>query len=271
MDAKIKYAISIVLLIWSSGWVVASEIAQGMNPSVTQEVAREVKIAVGRSIPPYVIHESDSGMELEIVREVLAFNGYTLKPVYLPRPQVLRRFKTSQKNHRVDGAIPITEAYGLKNVFYSDSHITYQNVAVSLAENQYTIETIADLSNHSVIAFKHAKKFLGPEFHDMADANPRYKEFAQQKLQVTALFKRRIQVVVLDINIYKYYLKQITRADTSLPTVIHPIFPANHYKVGFRHSDLRDDFNSGLQALKSSGRYQEILNRYVDKTVNTLQ
>ena len=37
--------------------------------------AREVKMAFGEKIPPYCIPESDSGIELDIMREALAVRG----------------------------------------------------------------------------------------------------------------------------------------------------------------------------------------------------
>jgi len=35
------------------------------------------------------------------------------------------------------------------------------------------------------------------------------------------------------------------------------------YRPVFKSQEIRDDFNEGLQALKSSGRYQEIFDAYL--------
>ncbi|WP_199244036.1 hypothetical protein [Bacterioplanes sanyensis] len=41
------------------------------------------------------------------------------------------------------------------------------------------------------------------------------------------------------------------------------VFPPTDYKVAFRNVGHRDDFNAGLAAIKSSGRYQEIMDSYL--------
>jgi polar amino acid transport system substrate-binding protein len=50
--------------------------------------AGELKVAIGLSLPPYVISESNSGFELDLVREALAKAGYAIKPVYMDFGQV---------------------------------------------------------------------------------------------------------------------------------------------------------------------------------------
>ena len=46
--------------------------------------SRSIKMAVGLSLAPYVIPETNSGISLEIVMGALKLKGYTLDPIYVP-------------------------------------------------------------------------------------------------------------------------------------------------------------------------------------------
>ncbi len=222
--------------------------------------ADNLKVAVGLALPPYVIQDNNSGMELDIVREALKMSGHTIEPVYLPFARVTKSLEDKQ----VDAALTVTEASGIANVHFSEPHITYQNVAVSLADKSLQIQSVADLSNHSVIAFQNAVKYLGPDFANMASANKRYSEKAKQSKQITMLFGGRVESVVMDINIFKYFRAAEKQVDTSSQVNIHEIFPPTHYKVGFLNASHRDQFNEGLKKLKASGQYDAIIKSYVN-------
>jgi len=223
-------------------------------------MAETLKVAVGLALPPYVIQESDSGMELDIVREALKLSGHSIEPVYLP----FARVSKSLQDKQVDAALTVTEASGLSNVHFSESHITYQNAAVSLASKGFKIDTVSDLAGHSVIAFQNAEKYLGDSFAKMAESNNRYSEKAKQSNQIKMLFGGRVETVVMDVNIFKYFRAAETQVDTSAAVSIHEIFPPTDYKVGFLDASIRDQFNEGLKTLKDTGKYDEIIQRYVD-------
>jgi len=93
--------------------------------------------------------------------------------------------------------------------------------------------------------------------------SPEYKEIAQQDLQVKQLFLDRTDVIVMDINIYKYYKQQIKDVDTTAEVVIHKVFPITNYKVGFLDKTVCDEFNKGLKSLKDTGKYNAIFNKYI--------
>jgi polar amino acid transport system substrate-binding protein len=222
-------------------------------------LAKEIKVAVGLALPPYVISSENKGMELDIIKETLAMNGHTVKPVYLP----FARVPWSLKEGKVDAAMTINESSGIDNVFYSDNHIIYQNVAVSLAKNNFTIDTVKDLTDRSVLAFQSATLYLGDDFKNMASNNKRYKEEPRQDIQITMVYNERTEAVVMDLNIFKYYKAKESRADVSQQVKIHTIFSPSLYKVGFRSKKLRDDFNVSLKELIVSGKHKEIIKRYV--------
>ena len=164
----------------------------------------------------------------------------------------------------IDGSVTIMESFGLKNVYYSDNYITYENIAVSLQKNHLKIKSISDLSNKDIITFQNAKKYLGKDFKETVSQNANYYEFYDQKKQVKMLYKSRIQVIVLDRNIF-YYYRHNSKEEFKDEVVIHEIFPANKYKIAFKDSKIRDKFNEGLKVIKSSGRYEKIINKYIHR------
>ena len=50
--------------------------------------AHEITAAVGNSLAPYIIQSSDSGIEIDIIREALAVKNHTLRLRYPPLKQV---------------------------------------------------------------------------------------------------------------------------------------------------------------------------------------
>lgn len=221
--------------------------------------AEQLKLAVSLTLPPFVFAESDSGIDLEIAKEALALKGYKMKPVYV----VYGRTAVDLTAGKVDGALTVNKERGLDNVFLSDQYICYQNVVVSLKNKGFQIKSMKDLADKKIVAFQDAAKILGPDFASAAEASPSYYEIPDQENQVALLFKNRTDVVVMDVNIFKYYQQNTKRADTSQPVDIFSIFPPSCYSVGFLSEEVRDDFNEGLKELRTSGRYDEIFNKYV--------
>lgn len=223
-------------------------------------VAEKISMVIGLALPPYVIADRDTGIELEIVRESLAYRGHELVPVYVPFWRVLSMLEQGL----TDAAMTVNEDSGISDgVFYSRSHITYQNQVIGLKSRSYPITEIKDLTPYSILAFQSARKYLGDEFAAMASENPQYQEIARQAKQVTMLYSGRIDLVVMDKNIFNYYRQQEVRVGTDADIQRFELFPPSHYKVAFIRADWRDDFDAGLQHLIESGRYQAIVNRFI--------
>ncbi len=227
--------------------------------SITSLFSGEVKMAIGLSLPPYIIAEKNIGIEYDIVKEALAYKGHTLVPVYVPFARVLKEIETK----RVQGALTVNESSGLKDVFFSNSHITYQNAVMSLKNANLTINSLENLSKLRVTGFMNAKLYLGKDYKNAMANNSKYDETNDQEAQVALLFKKRVQALVCDINIFKFYRQNNTKTDTSEEITIHELFPATNYKVAFIDKKLRDDFNEGLKYLRDSGKYKEIVKKYV--------
>ncbi|MBL8965778.1 MAG: transporter substrate-binding domain-containing protein [Spirochaetaceae bacterium] len=228
----------------------------------TVSAQKTITTVFGSSLPPYVF-TNGSGMELEIIKRGLELKGYALKPLFVP----FARRTITIADKAADAAATVNESSGLENVFYSDSHISYQNVCVTLASKGYTIESVADLEGKTVLAFQDASVYLGPEYAAFAKGNAKAVEIPDQESQVVMLFLGRTDVFVGDINIFLYYKRSTKKIDEARKKdeVVFPIFPPTRYKVAFADKAVRDDFNEGLRQLRLSGEYDAILAKYVGR------
>lgn len=222
--------------------------------------AKEIRMAVGRSLPPYVFVDNWTGLEYDIVKQALAVEGHTIAP----RHMALARVAKELESGLADAAMTMRPDSGV-TAYYSDNHVTYRNFAITLASRDLRIEKAADMAGFSVIAFQRASDYLGEEFRKMAQANPQYREEAKQAVQPTLLFLNRVDVVVADQNIFGWFANAPevkAKADTGQAVRFHPIFPPTDYHVAFREAGLRDSFNRGLKRIRENGEYQKIVARY---------
>lgn len=219
-----------------------------------------VRVAVGQSLPPYVLVEERSGMEYQVVSETLALAGMALVPEFVDfgdEPELLAAGE-------VEAAMTIGPDSGV-DAAYSEPYIDYRNMAMSLASAGLEIASVEDLAGHSVLAFEDATTYLGPDFAAMADANQDYREVADQSEQVRALLAGEVDVVVSDVNIFDWYAADpelVAAAEAAGPVAYHELFPPTPYRMAFQDHAERDAFDAALRQLRESGRYDQILASY---------
>lgn len=220
--------------------------------------AAEIKLGQG-ILPPYGIKESDSGIEVDIVRAALAKKGHTVTVRFVPFGRVGQDFKDG----KIDAANTLNPSSGVK-AEYSDSHIAYQNVATTLKDGGPTVGAIADLGSLKVVAFRNASIYLGDDYAAMTKGNKNYREVGDQATQNKLLMTGRTEAVVGDFRIFLYYNKKIKGQVELKEVTFNKIFPPTEYSVGFKDASIRDDFNAGLKELRSSGEYDKIIAKYVE-------
>ena len=238
--------------------VLASIFVVAFASSASFAAPKELTLAVGLAIPPYNIPETKSGIELDIVREALKDKGYTVKPKYVP----FARVKKELKDKTVDGALTINPDSGI-DTFYSDQHITCENVVISLKENKFNIKDVNGLKDKSILTFQDATLYLGKDFASMAKENRGYREISKQQLQINLLYRNRVDTIILDENIFYYHRQRNDMVDTSQGIDIWHIFPPTPFSVAFVNEEVRNDFNEGLKQLHKTGRYDEIVKKYI--------
>lgn len=225
--------------------------------------AAEVRMAFGDRIPPFCFPETQSGIELEVIGEALAYRGHVLKPVFLPFARIPLAFQ----GPTLDGAMTDVgvdmRPFG---AVYGDTAVVYDNVFITLTERGLKIRTPADLEGLRIISFQGAAKRY-PQWLEGALRERRYFEQNDQAIQVRTLDLGRYDVVLSDRTIYRYFAREHQR-QTGKPlkaTTEHAFTRVNpdDYRPVFKSQEIRDDFNAGLKHLRSSGRYQAIYDKYM--------
>ena len=222
--------------------------------------AESLRIGFGTHKPPYVFEGEHRGLEYDIVAAAVRAAGYDLEVHYAP----MERLHLALRRGELDGIATTNRHSGIV-AHYSATYIHYHNAAVALAARGYHISTIAELGRYSISSFQRARYLLGPEFQAMADANPRYREEAQQINRNRLLYSGRVDVVIGDPRILRYFNREVAeQVDTRQPLTLYLLFPPTPYSVGFRLPIQRERFDRGLEAIRASGEYLEIERRYAD-------
>ncbi|PTS83854.1 amino acid ABC transporter substrate-binding protein [Pseudomonas sp. HMWF032] len=220
--------------------------------------AHNLRIGFGTHKPPYIFEDEDRGLEHDIVMSAARHGGLQPTAYYAP----LERLNMMLRKGQLD-AIAATNELNGGDIVYSHSYIRYHNVAVALRSRNLEIQQISDLARYSVNAFQRARFLLGAEFQRMAQANPRYREEAFQIARNRMLYSGRVDVVVTDMRILRYFNREVyTQVDVTQPLTLFPIFAANDYKLGCREWALCERFNLGLAELRKTGEYAQIEGRY---------
>lgn len=219
---------------------------------------RDLDIAVGWTKPPYVISNDNSGFELDLVRAVLKSIGHDIIPIYVP----FGRSATMLLQGQVDMALTINQRLIDQPELLSDVYIVYQNVAISLKSHKLTIANIGDLTNYSIVAFQNATIVLGEQFSQVAKKSRLYTELPEQKRQTEMLLLGNTDVVVMDINIFIHFSRELTGTSQFDIVNIHPIFPPSPYHVGFNDLALKQQFNAALAEFIHTQDYMDLVNKY---------
>ena len=227
---------------------------------VGAETKRVLIVGFGMNKPPYVLEKENSGLEVEIFREAAKVSGYEIKPYFGP----LERLKISMRNGQLD-AITITNADENLPFHNSMPFISYRNYAIALKKKKLKIKTIADLKKYSITSFQRSRELLGSEFTKMANENPQYREFADQKIRNVLLFKERADVAIADKRIFEYFNSQLdSTIDHNQPVVMYDLFKVMHYQAAFRSEEIMKKFNEGLLEIKKNGTYEKLENKYIN-------
>jgi polar amino acid transport system substrate-binding protein len=222
--------------------------------------AKALKLAIGMSLPPYVIAAQNTGIEYEIVQKALAFKGHTIDPQYMSMSRLVNQLEEG----KVDGALTQNAEVNV-DYFLSDVYINYQNAAITLKENSIKIQKITDLKHHKVLAFQSAEIYLGDQYRSVVEQNPNYSETPEQVNQNVRLYKGLVDVVIADANIFKYFNFDKRLRIEPKPVQIATIFEPTRYRMAFKDKSVAEDFNAGLKAIKKSGDYQRIFDRYLKR------
>jgi polar amino acid transport system substrate-binding protein len=218
---------------------------------------RSLTVAVSLSIPPYVMTDTTSGLEIDLMRRALP--DYQLKW----RQMDYQALESAVSDKKADAAMSVQEHR--KRVFYSLDYVGFVNFAISKKTDHLQITSVADLKGHPVLTWQDAWTELGQAFKSQyapgSAERSNYIEVADQAKQVREFWEGTGNVIVIDRSIFDYLSPKMGHALDEAK--YHPLFPkVTTFKVGFADSGIRDKFNAGLKKLCQSGEYDRLLKRY---------
>lgn len=244
-----------ISLVWASEAMIAES-----QDGITQYMMQlDIDMLAGLPKPPFIIEKNGAGLQLDIIREAFMSVNYNVSFSHVP----LGRSITGFKRFNTDGIAILPVDYQHPSVYVSKPYIKYQNVAVSLSDRNFIFDSIKGLTGKSVIAFQNAKKFLGDEYNASVGLSINYRELAEQTQQIEMLFARRTEVIILDINIFKYFVKSHVGGRYNQDFRVHYIFDEREYAAGFKTEQHRNLFDLGIAKIKEQGVYQLVLDRYL--------
>ncbi len=226
--------------------------------------AENVTVVFPEQIPPWVYSDGADGIAVEIVERALAYRGHTLTVEVVP---FSRMNKAIEKQH-VD-AVAMVEGKKIKGrYYYSNVTTKFTTSLISLSRNNFKIASWNDLRDKRIVAFLDAKKVF-PQVADLARGNNGYKEIGNQQSQVTLLFKGRADLILIDRSIFYYWRNSLSQVNTRLSLTFHDLAAISDIDVDsptqtvFKNEHLLRQFNQGLDQLKNSGEYQQIINKHI--------
>lgn len=214
--------------------------------------------------PPHMIKENNGGIDIDIVKQVLAEVGHNTDIIYVP----LTRAKLMVSEKKADVFVPTFLQPNNTNIYYSDPVINYKPTVFSLKNKNIIYKEISDLENLSIVTFQGASGYFGEEFAQLSK-KANYQELHDMSKLPELLLKERYDVVVLDFYIFYYFFwKQQGNNKTQYAykeISSFPLIPEVSAYAGFNDKALRDKFNLQLSIFKQAKRDQQIIENYIGK------
>ncbi|TYK67056.1 substrate-binding periplasmic protein [Colwellia echini] len=264
MKIKLFFVVFLFLQLGISSSVNA-ENSISAKKSVNEE--KTLKIAFGDALAPWVSPASNNGIIVDIFTQALNPSGYTIENIYLPYARRVNAYKSGEADVSSDMNIRTIQHEKLEGYLSHDAY-TYQNYAFALEKNNFNFHHLDELANHSLVSWQGAIAHLGGEYAVMASKNPLYLELHDQAAQVKMLFAERVDVIQLDLQIFKYYRAYVAKnnkVDTTEVVEKFPLFGKSPNGYLFKDSVIRDEFNRRLIEMKENGEYEAIFERYTNK------
>ena len=233
-------------------------------PSVV--FAEKLSCAFGQDKPPFIIGKEKRGIEVDLVREALAYKGHTFTVKHLPN----KRLQLQVPKGKSDCAVSVRMTPDLeKNVYYSDHLICYDNYVITRKDRNISrIRNVADLKGLKLVAWQNAHRDLGPQFYKQyrpgaPETKRNYKEAPSQLSQHKMFLKNRMDGIIVDLTIFKYYMNLLDKewGSADIQVDLHKsIFKGlTCFQAAFSSFKIRNDFNAGLRNLRKTGRYDKIV------------
>lgn len=243
-----------------------------LNVFSVQVDAKVMKVAFGKSKPPYIYEEDGvvHGIEVDLVREILK----KLKtPHEFKSLSYLRLETEASHGDTYDMIVGVRNREGGR--YYSHAFMDHEVCAFSLKSRKLSVKSPKDLQSLKVAVWRAAWKDLGPDFKRIFEPGFNGKvpenlvEYPQTKDRFASLYKGEVDVLVMDRFIFDWYRLMPQEGNHFTQDVkVHEIFPENTPAyVSFRDEKTRDAFNRELKRLRDSGDYARMVKAYTGERV----
>lgn len=191
---------------------------------------------------------------------------------YLPHRKINYRYMFSNARlvrelnaHTIDGAANIFTQKEIQGCI-TQPVFAYSDVAISLKSKYYTINSLSDLNEKSVVSYQRAILLLGSEYKQAVLRSKHYKEVAQPLEQAKLLSNGMVDVSIGDKYIFLHSLKNHAKNGLKANDFdIHDIFPPVASSIGFNQQKHCDEFDQALIKYKNSGKYQMVYQNYLNQ------
>lgn len=227
------------------------------------KVKKEINVAFSTEKEPYVLNEKYiKGIEYDLLKKIFDISSIKINKT--------KKFTSSQlgdalrEDNELDLVVNIKENNDSR-LFYSEPFLEFKNIIVSRKKDNIKINKISDLHNKKIVAFFNAYKYLGKEYYTLFNLQNRpknYKEYMYQDEQVKDFLDSKVDIIILDEKIFKWYFNKLSKDELSNYQFSYLLSKPNKYKVAFKNQNLRDLFNENLQIIKKSGEFKEIIKSY---------
>ncbi|MBO9490801.1 transporter substrate-binding domain-containing protein [Endozoicomonas sp. G2_1] len=215
--------------------------------------------------PPHMIAANESGIDLDITKQVLQSLGYRVNVEFSPLQRNLARVTMKQ----ADLFVPTFYQPDTDKLFLSEPIISYRPTIFSLKSRDFDFEQLADIKNLTIYTFQGATGYFGEQFSQMSEQN-NYREFHDMSKLPELLLKQRVDLIVLDYYIFYYFLNQlpITKKIANQAHKIdeHTLIPPVTAHVGFNNPALRNNFNRVLAQYLAAGKDKKVIEKYIGIT-----
>ncbi|WP_119681945.1 substrate-binding periplasmic protein [Indioceanicola profundi] len=199
-----------------------------------------------------------SGLEYEIIAAAMRVPGHEIISYFGPNARLVQALYRAA----VDAIAPAVSLEGTQFTL-SEPYLVYHNVAITLADRQLSIASMADLAGLRVNAFQRARKALGALFANAVSSFAAYHEEGHQDRQALPLVHDRTDVIIGDRRILLHHLRMAMAAmGVWKEWKVHPLFTPTPRSAAFREASIAADFNAGLAAIRADGTYQALMDQY---------
>lgn len=224
-----------------------------LHPNIKKNIA----IAFGKDKEPYSSDQAlMRGIEYELVQSILEKSSIVIgNEKYLSKSELQTALFDDLRLDAVVGVKPKNDG-----LYHSNTLIEFENIAITRMQDHTNLQTLDDLKDKTILAFAGASQELETL---LSIPSLNYSETDKPENQINALLAKKVDVIIMDKNIFFWYLKKL-HGGNSNQYKLHYLFDKNNsYEIAFKDKNTRDTFNLALQEFKKTKEYSDIFYNYL--------